>query len=95
MTYFIYILKCSDGTLYTGQTQSIESRLEQHQTGKGAKYTRTRLPVKLLWKIRVGSRSLAMKGEHYIKKCLSTSKKRSLANGNNRLLKELLNAIED
>ncbi len=48
MTAYTYILKCSDGSYYTGSTKNIEQRLDQHQTGKGSKYTSIRLPVELV-----------------------------------------------
>ena len=56
--YFVYILKCRGGTLYVGSTNDIKKRLEAHNAGKGAKYTRGRLPVKLKY-----SQSFATKGE--------------------------------
>jgi len=46
---FLYILKCSDGSYYTGSTNSLEHRLAQHQAGEGARYTKTRLPVTLVY----------------------------------------------
>ena len=46
---FVYILKCSDGTYYTGSAKDLEIRLQQHQNGKGANYTARRLPIKLLY----------------------------------------------
>jgi putative endonuclease len=45
---YMYILKCADNSYYTGSTRNIEKRLQQHETGKGAKYTSTRLPIELL-----------------------------------------------
>ena len=45
----MYILECSDGTFYTGSTKDLERRLSEHQNGKGAKYTRARLPIKLIY----------------------------------------------
>ena len=45
MAYYVYILRCGDGTLYTGSTNDVQQRLETHQRGRGAKYTRSRLPV--------------------------------------------------
>ena len=47
--FFVYILECDDGTYYTGYTPDIERRVKLHNDGKGAKYTRTRRPVKLVW----------------------------------------------
>ena len=94
MPFYIYIVECSDGTLYTGQTQNLEERIENHQAGKGARYTITRLPIKLLWNILVESRSFALKGERYIKKHLSTRNKRRLANGNVELRRQVIKAMK-
>jgi putative endonuclease len=46
---FVYMLECSDGSLYVGSTRSLEARVNQHQIGMGAAYTRNRLPVRLVW----------------------------------------------
>ncbi|MGD1904095.1 MAG: GIY-YIG nuclease family protein [Geitlerinemataceae cyanobacterium] len=46
---YVYILECADGTLYTGATRDLERRIAQHQSGRGAKYTRGRLPVRLVY----------------------------------------------
>ncbi len=48
-TGYVYILECSDGTFYTGSTRDLERRIEQHQAGEGAKYTKQRLPVRLIY----------------------------------------------
>jgi len=48
-TGYVYILECSDGSYYTGSTTNLERRLEQHQVGEGAKYTRSRRPVRLIY----------------------------------------------
>lgn len=68
MAYYVYILQCRDGSLYTGYTADIERRLQQHQEGKGSRYTRTRLPVKLVYTEAYGSRTDAMRREREIKK---------------------------
>jgi len=47
--FFVYIVECSDGTYYTGYTPNIEKRIKLHNAGRGAKYTRDRRPVKLIW----------------------------------------------
>ena len=47
--FYTYIVQCADGTYYTGYTPNIKRRIELHNNGKGAKYTRSRLPVKLVW----------------------------------------------
>ncbi len=94
MPFYIYIVECSDGTLYTGQTQNLEERIENHQAGKGARYTRTRLPIKLLWNTSVESRSFALKGERYIKKHLGSSNQRRLANDNVELRRQVKKAMK-
>lgn len=65
--WFVYILECSDGTLYTGITTDVNKRLETHNKGKGAKYTRCRLPVKLRVYFESIDRSTASKEEYRIK----------------------------
>lgn len=67
--WLVYILECSDSTLYTGITNDLEKRLEQHNNGKdGAKYTRVRRPVKCVYTELQGNRSEATKREFAIKK---------------------------
>ncbi len=79
--WFVYILKCSDDTLYTGITTDLERRLTEHnQTEKGAKYTRARRPVELIYSEKQPNRSDASKREYFIKK-LSRVKKLKLTNG--------------
>ena len=69
MSYFVYILECSDGSLYTGITKDVEKRLDEHNTkDSGAKYTKARRPVKLLYKESSLDRSSASKREYEIKK---------------------------
>ena len=69
MSYFVYILECSDGSLYTGITKDITKRLNEHNTSdKGAKYTKARRPVKLLYEESSLDRSSASKREYTIKK---------------------------
>lgn len=69
-TYNIYILRCGDGSLYTGIALDIEKRLAEHRSGQGAKYTRTpsRQPLQLAALFSGGNRSEASKVEYYIKK---------------------------
>lgn len=68
--WYVYILECSDEkkSLYTGITNDLEKRIKAHNAGLGAKYTRGRLPVKLLKSFEVESKSAALKLEHKIKK---------------------------
>jgi putative endonuclease len=75
--YYVYILSCSDGTLYTGSTNDLEKRLETHNTGKCAKYTRGRLPVVLKYSETFATKIEALKREAEIKR-LSRNKKLSL-----------------
>ena len=64
---YTYILKCSDGSFYTGWTTDIQRRLKEHNNGKGARYTRARLPVELVHFEMYGTKSDAMKRECEIK----------------------------
>ena len=66
--WFVYMLECSDSTIYTGITNNLENRIKVHNSGKGAKYVKTRLPVKLVWNIESENRSEASKLEIKIKK---------------------------
>ncbi|MBO5339163.1 MAG: GIY-YIG nuclease family protein [Clostridia bacterium] len=65
---YTYILKCADGTLYCGWTNDLEKRLKVHNEGKGAKYTRSRLPVTLAYYEEFESSIEAQKREYQIKK---------------------------
>ena len=71
---YIYVLECSDGTLYTGWTNHIEKRLEDHNNGKGAKYTRGRTPVKLRYQEAFETKEAAMRREWEIKQMTRTEK---------------------
>jgi len=64
---FVYILRCGDGSLYTGIAKDVQKRLKQHQTGKASKYTRVHLPVTLSWTHQVRSWSHALKEERRLK----------------------------
>ena len=63
MSYWLYILRCGDGTLYTGITTDVERRLETHRSGKGAKYTRGRGPLELVYREACADRSAALRRE--------------------------------
>ena len=65
---YMYVLECGDGTLYTGYTTDVEARLKTHQDGKGAKYTRARLPVTLIYQEEHPDKSAAMSAEALFKK---------------------------
>ncbi len=64
---YIYVLECGDGSLYTGWTTDLEKRVKSHSTGKGAKYTRSHLPVKLIYYEEIENKSDALKREYEIK----------------------------
>lgn len=72
--WVVYILECGDGTLYTGITNNLHKRIETHNKGKGAKYTRNRLPVVLKAFSEAPDRSEATKKEYRIKKLTRTQK---------------------
>jgi len=65
--WFVYLLRCRDGTLYTGITKDVARRVEQHNAGTASRYTRSRLPVALVYQESQASRSLALKREAAIK----------------------------
>ena len=65
--FYTYILECSDGSFYTGYTNDLDRRVRVHNMGKGAKYTRTRLPCRLVYYETFLSKSEAMKREYFIK----------------------------
>ena len=75
--WYVYILRCGDNTLYTGITTDVEKRLETHRSGKGAKYTRGRGPLELVYQEVCGTHSDALKRELQIK-ALSREEKQKL-----------------
>lgn len=77
--WYVYILECSDGTLYTGITTDLDKRLKTHNNGKGAKYTKARLPVVLKASFEAKDRSTASKEEYRIKQ-LTRKEKLKLIN---------------
>jgi putative endonuclease len=77
--YFVYIVKCADETFYTGIATELERRIEEHNNSdKGAKYTRVRRPVRLVYSEEYPDRSSASKREYEIKKKMSRSEKLKL-----------------
>lgn len=75
-TWSVYILRCADGTLYTGIAPDVEKRLQKHNEGKGAKYTRGRTPVELVYQEEWPDRAQASRREYQIKQ-LSRAEKLS------------------
>ena len=65
--WYLYILRCGDGTLYTGITTDVEKRLAAHRAGKGAKYTRGRGPLELVYREELPDHSATLKREYEIK----------------------------
>jgi putative endonuclease len=83
--YHLYILKCADGTLYTGITVDLKRRVLEHGSSKlGAKYTRARRPVKLVYSKKFKNRSLASKAESWVK-VLSRDEKNEIITKNRRI----------
>ena len=80
MQWYVYIVQCADNTFYIGSTNDLEHRLATHNSGKGAKYTRGRLPVQMIYSEECESRSLAAKREAQLKK-LSRAEKELLIRG--------------
>ena len=79
--HYLYVLECADGSLYTGYTTDTERRVAEHDAGDGAKYTRGRTPVELVYAESFDSRSAAM-GREYEIKGLSRAGKERLVEGN-------------
>lgn len=73
----VYLLRCADGSLYCGWAADLDARVAKHQSGTASRYTRTRLPVELVWSAPVADRSAALREEARIKK-LSRAAKISL-----------------
>jgi len=72
--FYVYVLECADKTLYTGYTNDLDKRLKAHNSGKGAKYTRSRRPVRLIYSECFESKSEALKREYQIKQLTRTQK---------------------
>ena len=80
MPHFVYIVRCKDGSLYTGYAKDPAARLERHNSGKGAKYTAGRRPVTLVFTEKFRSLSRALKREHELKQW-TRSRKEALVSG--------------
>ena len=74
MPAFVYLLRCRDGSLYCGWTDDLERRLTAHNAGKGARYTRSRKPVRLVWSEELADRSAALRREIAIKRLTRAQK---------------------
>lgn len=80
MAWVVYMLRCADGTLYTGITNDLEARLAKHAQGSGAKYTRGRGPLKVVWREEQASKGDALKRERAVK-ALNRQQKLALCGG--------------
>ncbi len=89
MNWFVYIILCTDNTLYTGITVNVPRRFDQHATGKGAKYFRGRQPEQLVYVEPGHSRSSATKREISLKKLSREEKSRIIASEMNKITKEV------
>ena len=87
---YVYILKCADNSLYTGYTNNIKNRLHIHNAGKGAKYTRSRLPVELVYFELFVTKVEAMKREYEIKQMSRADKIKLLESFNKKEIQTLL-----
>ena len=74
--WYLYVLRCGDGTLYTGITTDVQARFAQHQAGKGAKYTRGRGPLELVYREQCEDHSHALKRELAVKSMTKEEKKK-------------------
>jgi predicted GIY-YIG superfamily endonuclease len=73
-TWFVYIVRCGDGTLYTGITEDVSRRCQRHNAGTASQYTRSRLPVRLVYQVTSLNQSLALKREAVIKAMVGQEK---------------------
>ena len=83
MYWQVYLLRCSDGSLYCGATTDMERRLAEHNGGVGSRYTRTRLPVRLVWSSGELTKSEAFKEEYRIKRLSKVVKEEIIDTGGN------------
>ena len=77
--FYTYMVECGDGTLYTGWTNHLEKRMQSHNAGKGAKYTRSRLPVRLVYYETSENKQRAMQREYAIKQLTRSGKEKLIA----------------
>ena len=82
----LYILLCGDGTLYTGIARDARKRLEMHQRGKGARYTRGRGPLRLVYREKCDSHTQALRREMAVKKLTRAQKEALIAQGAGRVM---------
>ena len=93
--WYLYVLRCAEGSLYTGIATDVERRVEEHRTDpkKGAKYLRGRGPFELVLEKRIGTRSLASKVERHVKRLPKAKKEALLID--HRLIERIIAEYED
>ena len=84
MPWFLYLIECADGSLYTGIATDVEARFTAHASGKGARYTRARKPLRVLASFELAGRSEASRAEYFVKR-LTAQQKRALVAGERTL----------
>lgn len=84
-SWSVYIVRCCDGSLYTGVSNDVAARVLRHNSGRGARYTRSRLPVKLVWRKSVKDKSAALRLEAAMKKLPRAAKVLLLVKASARL----------
>lgn len=77
--WYVYIVRCADRTLYTGVATDVRARVAKHNQGKGAKYTRGRRPVRLVYREPAANRGVALKREYAVKQLTRAAKRRLIA----------------
>lgn len=83
--WFVYVVRCADRTLYTGVTTDTQRRIAEHNQGVGARYTRSRGPVRLVYTERAADRGAALRREHEIKRMSADAKKQLVARRRRRV----------
>ena len=92
-SWYLYIISCGDSSLYTGITLVVERRLQEHRTGRGSRYLRSRLPLKLVYQVETPGKSEALQLEYKVKQ-LTRAQKLGLITAQPKL-KKLYKIIED
>lgn len=92
MPWFLYLIECADGSLYTGIATDVEARFTAHVSGKGARYTRARKPLRVLASFELAGRSEASRAEYFVKR-LTAQQKRALIAGE-RTLESVVPCVE-
>ena len=90
--WFVYMIRCMDNSLYTGITTDVKRRYEEHEKGRGAKYTKVRKPIKICAVFQVEDRSSAGKLEYFIKNLAKKEKEILISDGKNK--KNFINYAE-